>query len=390
MSNYIHDNPTRGTHLKGLYRTDAKSIYGRSEAPIRLFIEKRAEQFDEIAIYNKIFNIEKTKNAIDRFTGMTAMEGFNVVNEGGIYSDDKYGYKESPYSTTFEPMTWRNQFVITQEMIEDSKLIDLEGKPASFVSGYHRTRERLAAASFGYAIRHIVDVTETEDPTKNPFNEFGGTFTTSCLDNKNLFSKEHNGIKGEGGMAQCNCFSDTFSTESFDSLESIMQDFRDENGHVLNICPDTLIIPNNPFLKRKIFEIIGADKSPYTANNGYNFQFGRWNIIIWQYLNQFLPKDATTTKPDPLQGVPYIMADSSFNKEYKGAVWMDRIPLTVKSDIDIKTDNCIWKGRARFTAGFHDWRAFAIGGINYSLDPVKPDERIKAMDMKNYSPELIK
>ena len=56
--------------------------------------------------------------------------------------------------------------------------------------------------------------------------------------------------------------------------------------------------------------------------------------------------------------------DSNYNEDYKGAVWYDRVPLSIHSYIDRNTDDNVWNGRARFSAGFNDWRAFAIGGVS--------------------------
>ena len=38
------------------------------------------------------------------------------------------------------------------------------------------------------------------------------------------------------------------------------------------------------------------------------------------------------------------------------------MPLTVRSDIDPNTDANVFKGRARFGAGFFDWRCMALFG----------------------------
>jgi hypothetical protein len=61
--------------------------------------------------------------------------------------------------------------------------------------------------------------------------------------------------------------------------------------------------------------------------------------------------------------MPYIILDSSYNQQNGGAVWIDRVPLEVRSAIDDNNDNNIWKGYARFMCGFNDWRAMAVGGV---------------------------
>ena len=39
----------------------------------------------------------------------------------------------------------------------------------------------------------------------------------------------------------------------------------------------------------------------------------------------------------------------------------------MKSEI-AENDANVWKGYARFIAGFNDWRAFAVGGISGATD----------------------
>ena len=118
--------------------------------------------------------------------------------------------------------------------------------------------------------------------------------------------------------------------------------------------PLTILIPNDAQLKKEVFAAIGADKDPATANNGFNFVFGRWNVLVWNYLNAYVADGVK----------PWILADTEYNNEYGGAIFTDRTPLDVRSSIDENTDANVWRGYARFTAGFNDWRAFAIGGIS--------------------------
>ena len=107
-----------------------------------------------------------------------------------------------------------------------------------------------------------------------------------------------------------------------------------------------------------MFAAIGADKDPATANNAFNYQFGRWTVICWPYLNKFITAGTA----------PWILLDSKYNEQYGGAVWNDRIPLAVRSTIDENTDANVWRGRSRWNATFNDWRFAAIGGISTGED----------------------
>ena len=126
------------------------------------------------------------------------------------------------------------------------------------------------------------------------------------------------------------------------------------SGEVLDVAPDTILIPNDYKLKNAVFAAIGADRDPDTSNNGFNYQFGRWNVIVWPYLTQYITAGTS----------PWILLDSRYNNEYGGAVWLDRTSLEVRSRIDEGNDANVWSGYARFIAGFNDWRFAAAGGIS--------------------------
>ena len=312
------------------------SIFGKSQDPIKKFIEKKAEAFEKESIVDKIFNEEKSTNYAEKYTSMTSMDEFAPVAEGGAYPRTSM---EEGYSKTIENITWKNSFVLTQEIVEDAKLMDLRKKPDAFITAFYRTKERYGAAMLAGGLL-------------NTSINFGGKiFNTAAADGKALFANDHTS-KIKGGN-QANVFKDTtFDYDTLSKAETKMQNFRDDNGNILGLAPDTIIIPNDATAKKSVFEVIGADQDPATSNNAFNYQYGRWNVIVWPYLNQFLGDK-----------VPYILMDSKYNQTTDGAVWQNRIPLSVDSYIDPNTDDNVWKGRARFAAGFTDWRAFLAFGI---------------------------
>ena len=323
------------------------SIYGKSQAPIRAMIEKRAEAFEAESIADKIFKVEKSKNWAEKFTSMTAMDGFEPVGENGAYPTD--GQEEGP-SKTLEHMTWKDSFSLSREIMDDAKIMDLRKKPQGFVTAYYRTRELFAAALLGGAI------------SGNGTVSFRGRkFDAKGADGQNLFYASHP-AKVKGG-AQSNIFSDAFSDDALGELETKMQNVWGENGETLDVAPDTILIPNVHSLKKAVFAAIGADKEPTTANNGFNYQFGRWNIIVWPYLNKYI--DLTGT------AIPWVLMDSRYNKDYGSLIWLDRVNLEVRSTLDENTDANVWRGYARFTAGFNDWRAIAVAGVD-SASPLSP------------------
>lgn len=318
------------------------SIFGKSQAPIRMLIEKRAEQFEAESIADKIFKKELSTHFAEKYTTMTAMDGFEVTGENGALPSD--GMEEG-YSQILEDVTWKDSFSISRKIIEDSKVTDLKQQPQAFVTGYYRTREKFAAALLGGAIQGNASVSFRR-----------GTFKLTCADGQNLFYASH--PAKVAGAAQCNLWADAFSDDALGMLETKMQNTRGDNDEILDVVPDTLIIPNIHSLKKAVFAAIGADKDPATANNGFNYQFGRWNVIVWPYLNQFI---ASGTQP-------WMLMDSKYNQDYDGLIWQDRIALDVNSWVDNNTHANMWSGYARFTAGFNDWRAIACAGVSGATD----------------------
>ena len=180
----------------------------------------------------------------------------------------------------------------------------------------------------------------------------GKLFDITAADGKTLFAAAHPPVVS--GDDQCNCFSDAFSADALGRMESVMHLFRGDNDNILDVAPDTILIPEDPDLKQAVFAAIGADKDPATSSNAFNYQFGRWNVRCWTYLNQYLVKGSA---------FPWVLLDEAYNQEYGGAAWFDRVELEIRSEI-ADNDANRWKGYARFGAGFNDWRFIAAGGID--------------------------
>ena len=52
------------------------SIYGKCQAPIRMFLEQRGEQFQQKSVLKDLFLMGSSENYGDLMTTMTAMNGF--------------------------------------------------------------------------------------------------------------------------------------------------------------------------------------------------------------------------------------------------------------------------------------------------------------------------
>lgn len=318
------------------------SVYGKCQGPIRMFLEKRGEAFEQQSVLKHLFKMGTSENFGDLYTGLTAMDGFEPVGENGAYPTD--GLQEG-YQKLLVYETWKDKFSISAEMIEDNKIMNLKDRPEAFFTGYNRTREKFGAALYAGAIAG-------EDSVLFK----GKKFDVRGADGVCQFHTEH--VPKVSGEAQCNRFSDEFSVDALNKAEAAMHLFRGDNNEILDVAPTTILVPVSATLTKKVFEAIGADKDPNTANNGFNYQFGRWRVIVWSYLNQFITKGS----------MPWMLLDEDYNETYHGAVWNDRVQLAMRSTIDEDTDANVWRGRSRFNAGFNDWRFASLCGVQDGLE----------------------
>lgn len=314
----------------------AKSVFGDSQYPIRKIIEERAEQMEAQSCLGKMFTTVNSNQFAERFTEMTAFEDFDPVGENGAYTTT--GMEEG-FDKTIRPTTWKKQFSVSKEAIDDAKTMELRGNPKKLTTAFYRTRENLGAAMYGAAINGLSSI------------KFRG-MNVDCktADGVNLFATNH--VNRGKRTVQCNRFSDAFSSESLTRLEAAMQDFRDHDGNLLTVMPNTIMIANDPELKMEIFKVLGADRDPNSANNGFNMNFDRWNVIINPYLNKWLESGIH----------PWVVMDTEYSEDYAGAIWLEREKLNFRSEVESNDANT-WKARARFGAGFFDWRFAAVGGV---------------------------
>ena len=312
----------------------ADSIFGKSQEPIKALIQDGVEAFQEFSAVDKVFGVDTSKNFAEKYNSETSMGDFADVGENGAYPKNSI---QEGYSKVITPTTWKSSFEVTQELIEDAKMGKIKSRANIFTTSYNRTREKFAAGLLAGG----VGVTMT----------FAGKkYDTTAADGKPLLHTGHTSIT-KGMKDQSNIFTAAFSTDILDTVQERMQMFKDDDGNLLNVAPDTIIIPNVGALKRAVLAAVGSDLDPNSANNALNFQAGLWNVIVWPYL------------PSAIGGKPFFfMMDSQFKDNYECLPWLDRVQLTVKSDIDPNTDANVFKGRARFGAGFNNWRCIALCG----------------------------
>lgn len=318
----------------------ADSVFGKCQTPIKMFLESQGEAFEQASPLKTLFRMEKDKSWGVTMSGMTAMRGFQPVEENGEYPRDEF---QEGFSKILQHKTWKDMFSVSREAMEDGEIIDLKRQPKAFLKSYHRTREQFGAQLYAGAINGAQKLTLS-----------GHVFDLTGADELPLFHGKHPSALKDNKKTQSNVFSDAFSAAALGKLETRMQHFEGDSGNLLDVAPATILIPNDADAKNAVFAAIGADKDPATSSNAFNYQFGRWNVLCWTYLDRYLKKGTT---------FPWVLLDTAYSQDFNGAVWFDRVELAIRSVL-AHNDANEWLGRSRFCAGFNDWRFAAAGGIS--------------------------
>jgi hypothetical protein len=321
------------------------TIYGDCQVPLKAFLESRGEAFQRESLLPYLYRMEKSRHWAERYSSETAMGDFEPVGEGGDYP--KTGFEDG-YFRDIVNMTFKQSFSVTQELVEDCLLGTMKQRANKLVTAYDRTREKFgrilyAGGLYGTTVSYK-----------------GKTFACGSADGQALFSKTH--PNKVNGAKQTNLYKGTFTNTLLGKIETEMQNIKGDNGELLGVAPDTIWIPNDAALKDAVFSAVGADKEPTSGNNAFNYQFGRWNIIVDPYLTAALTDLGKSSEK------PFFLLDSKFIELNDGPIFQDRVPLDVKSVIDNNNDNNVWQGRARFGAGFADWRFVAVGNMSTGTD----------------------
>lgn len=321
------------------------TIYGDCQVPLKAFLESRGEAFQRESLLPYLYRMEKSRHWAERYSSETAMGDFEPVGEGGDYP--KTGFEDG-YFRDIVNMTFKQSFSVTQELVEDCLLGTMKQRANKLVTAYGRTREKFgrilyAGGLYGTTVSYK-----------------GKIFACGSADGQALFSKTH--PNKVNGAKQTNLYNGAFTNTLLGKIETEMQNIKGDNGELLGVAPDTIWIPNDAALKDAVFSAVGADKEPTSGNNAFNCQFGRWNIIVDPYLTAALTDLGKSSEK------PFFLLDSKFIELNDGPIFQDRVPLDVKSVIDNNNDNNVWQGRARFGAGFADWRFVAVGNMSTGTD----------------------
>lgn len=337
------------------------SAFNVLQEPIKMILDNQKEAYEQNSIISKFFVMKTTDRYMEEYRSQTSMDGFKPTEDMEVAPISDF---EESYFQQFTFQIWTNSFVISKQTMEDGKLMDVDMKANAFIKGYNRTREQYAVAMIGAALGNTyADLKITAKSGK------GMDTVTGDIEGERqqYFHGLHKTVKlrdGRPQITQSNKFTATLNftddvtpdleekvLDVLGQVESIMATYKDDKGNITPVEVDTIFVGQN---YRLIDILTRGLKSKYGASmdgNGINTQYGKYKLVVSPYLS------GIDGFKDVDNGI--ILASSSRNREGLGAVWFDRKPLEVRSYKDDKTEANVWAGRARWGAGFGDFRAMS-------------------------------
>lgn len=291
-----------------------------------------------------VFNVRKSNRFGEKIGSVTEFSDFAPMSVDGA-SAPKDDIQSGP-TKTIEHTTFKKQFRITREANEDGEIDFMKAKAANMIKSYKRTRAGLASKLLVANAEALTEVTSVSIA--------GVSFNCASADGKAIFSTAHPGIIA-GVATQSNRFTNAFGNDStmLSRLANIGANFQNGSGNYMGYTFDTIIVPANCGRLIDLCKKIIVSENVVGSNyNDKNIEKGNWKLIVdpsWHVVS----------------GEPYILMSSEANAELIGNKFYDRVSLDVTAHVDQDTDDMIWNGYGRMSAGFASWQHILIGGAAY-------------------------
>ena len=331
------------------------SAFNVLQEPIKMMLDNQKEAFEKESLISKVFAMHTLDAYQEEYRTRTSMGNYEpgYDMEPAKLSDFKEGYSKIWKSTT-----WRNSFVISKQAVEDNQMMTISTDAMGFVKSYGRTREIFAFGMLAGAL------TGSYTQGKFTFDCRGMDTTDGSLEGTKqlFFTKDHlppiTTGRTEKQSNKFHCHVDLTAPNAHLKIlnivgyvENQMINYTDYDGNPTPMAPTTLLVPNHYAFRNALLAGLKTQYTEVLGNNGLNMEFGKWTVLTTPYLNNL--------KGFSNADQAFIMIDPAANKENLGAVFIDRVPLEVSSWFDQPNEANVWKGRARYSAGFGDFRPMA-------------------------------
>lgn len=356
------------------------SAFNILQEPVKMILENEVEAFEKSSIIDKVFVMKTTDKYREEFRSTTTMDGFKPTEDMEVAGISDF---QEGYSKQFVFQTWTNSFVVSKQTMEDNQMMSIEPKAMGFIKSYGRTREEYAVNVIGAALCMESDFGVSEEEKARlakrkslgikDAHGYGMDTTTGDIEGTKqiYFNTAHKGVKinGKSLTTQSNRYNveidlddgkqgnlEELVMDAIEQVASKAKQFKDDKGNIVPVNYTRIVLGEDYRLNDLIMRALKSRYGSPMGGNGVNLVYGKYEVITNAYLSGV--KGFT----DDDHGL--LLIDPQRNREGLGAVWFDRKPLEVRSYKDDKTEANVWAGRARFGAGFGDFRA--ISYLNFT------------------------
>lgn len=201
------------------------------------------------------------------------------------------------YDKTITFTEYAAQIQIQRRLMSDDQQRIVNRLPKGLATSANRSREKKGASPFNLAY----------------------TFEPSDGDGCELCAADH-GSNVSGVATQSNEGTSALSASAVETTRLAMNDFTDDQGNLITINPDTIMVPID--LEEKGWEIINSKGKVDTADNNANFHQGKYKLLVWKRLT-----DSNN----------YFFIDYSMMKTDESLIWWNREPIQFFQDKDSDT-----------------------------------------------------
>lgn len=292
------------------------ALIGRFEGPLMAFLAREEADFAKDSIKNKLYNVRKSKHYSESFAGLTGIGPF-VPTDAQI----PYDSFEETYSKTMIHTVFKKGIEIKRELIDDSRIMDMEGLAGMLIDSWNATMEELLHAPFNNC-------------AATTFAFGGKNFDISVADGQALASNAHPSKTGKGSN-QDNYTTNAFSIANLKTAEDMMKDFKTDIGQKGNCKVDTIFAAYN--IRNEVFEALNSAGKVNSGDNNVNPYKDKFNVVISDWLNDNY----------------WFAIDSRVMK--RNLYFLERVPLEVKSQKDFNSSNWQIGAYARNALGARSW-----------------------------------
>lgn len=267
-----------------------------------------------------LFKVESSTRFQEEYQGMGA-QGIVPVFEGTVpYTDFDAGYR-----TDIRNYELAMGIQVERRLVDDDQTGQIRSRAGNMAEAFNNTIETDAAGVFINAF------------TDSGTNRLGASMAGA--DGVGLLSTVHPYSPANSSTTQANESTLVLNMDNLDTTRQAMRNFTDDQGQLLGVNPDMLLVP--PELERQATQLVSerAIYEPGSAQYDVNIFSGRFRPVVWNRL----------TDPNA-----WFLCDSRLMKQHLIWQWRVRPEFAQAEDFDGLTAK--FRGYMRYGIGWTDWK----------------------------------